>query len=421
MGPLADWDARIDILTELCSYGMEHVVDLILGNLQSADLRMVRLVCTNWLLMVERITSHREIGRLGWGWSEGEPSLGVMQCTRERSVCTVTAMAVDEYSIVAGLGSYGKMEVWNRRTYDKELVLDGHEGSVFSVALGKSLIVSGGEDSLVKVWCRTTGEKLAVLEHHTEWVWSVKLWMDNLVTASYDCTVFYLKINLDLSSKLKHEVQNKVQGPLEWASALYLEESGDKLLVQDENIFELSVWDIRTSQIISRLHGHTDEVNSATIRGYLVVSGGADTSVRLWDWRTGDCLAILQGHEGKVWCVSVDRFRVASGGRYGEARIWNLDDSTKKLVAKESDQYEDENSNIKTEFKRCLEPTTYSDSRALFYHPRSTSVASIHLDRFNLVTGDGLATVLQWDFWTSQTRTCPCTKYKESVPDPLLL
>ena len=91
------------------SYGMEDIVDQVLGHLSSPDLRMVRLVCAGWLHLVERITTHREIGRLGWGWSKGEPSLGVMQCTRERSVCTVTTMAVDELSIAAGLGSAGKV------------------------------------------------------------------------------------------------------------------------------------------------------------------------------------------------------------------------------------------------------------------------------------------------------------------------
>ena len=137
----------------------------------------------------------------------------------------------------------------------------------------------------------------------------------------------------------------------------------------------------------------------------MVVSGGNDQTVRLWDWRTGDCLAILEGHEGKVWSVSVDRFRVATGGRHGEARLWNLQDYEKQLVTMNSEEYEDENSNIKMEIKRFTEPVKYTDSRALFYHPRSTSIASIHLDRFNLVTADGLAMVLQWDFWTSQTKT----------------
>ena len=43
------------------------------------------------------------------------------------------------------------------------------------------------------------------------------------------------------------------QGPWEWADALFLEENGSRLVVQDETIFELTVWQISTSTIISRL------------------------------------------------------------------------------------------------------------------------------------------------------------------------
>eukprot|EP00092_Neocalanus_flemingeri_P041930 GFUD01045666.1.p1 GENE.GFUD01045666.1~~GFUD01045666.1.p1 ORF type:complete len:420 (-),score=61.86 GFUD01045666.1:156-1415(-) len=419
MGPLADWDARMDILIELCSYGMEDVVDQILGNLSSPDLRMVRLVCSGWMHLVERITSHREIGRLGWGWSKGEPSLGVMQCHRERSVCTVTAMSVDEHSIAAGLGSYGKIEVWNRRSLQKELLLEGHKEGVYSIALGKTFIFSAGQDSVVRVWSRKNGDEIAVLTHHTYIVWSVKLWLDRLVTASYDCTVCYLKVGE--GSEWSCEIEHSVQGPWEWADALFLEENGEKLVVQDENIFELSVWDVKSKTVLSRLQGHTDEVHSVSIRGYLIVSGGADKTVRLWDWRTADCLSVLEGHEGKVWSVTVDRFRIASGGRHGEVRLWNLQDYERQLVNMDSESYEDENSNIRKEIRRFNEPAKYTDGRVLFYHPRSTNVASIHIDRLNLVTADGLATVLQWDFWTSQLKTCPCTKYKTSVPDPLFL
>ena len=129
------------------------------------------------------------------------------------------------------------------------------------------------------------------------------------------------------------------------------------------------------------MQGHTDEVNSVNLKGYLVVSGGNDKIVRLWDWRTGACLAVLEGHEGKVWSVTLDRFRVASGGRHGEARLWNLQDYEKQLVTMTDEEYPDENSNIQSKRENPSEPVKYTDSRALFYHPRSTSIASIHLDR----------------------------------------
>ena len=71
----------------------------------------------------------------------------------------------------------------------------------------------------------------------------------------------------------------------------------------------LTVWNVRDTQQISTLAGHTDEVNCVDLRGHLAVSAGCDTMVRMWDWRTGQCVATLAGHRGKVWSVSCDHFR----------------------------------------------------------------------------------------------------------------
>ena len=61
------------------------MLDLILSQLTSLDLRQARLVSLGWLMTVERLTLHREGGRLGWGWREGEPGLARLQCSKERS------------------------------------------------------------------------------------------------------------------------------------------------------------------------------------------------------------------------------------------------------------------------------------------------------------------------------------------------
>ena len=98
------------------SYGMDQVLDLILLQLTAVDLRLCRLVCSSWCHLIERLTLHREGGRLGWGWREGEPVVTRCQCTKDRSVCTVTTMDVDELGIGAGLGSCGRVELWDRRS-----------------------------------------------------------------------------------------------------------------------------------------------------------------------------------------------------------------------------------------------------------------------------------------------------------------
>ena len=67
------------------SFGLDSVLDLIFSQLTSLDLRQARLVSLGWLSTVERLTLHREGGRLGWGWREGEPGLARLQCSKERS------------------------------------------------------------------------------------------------------------------------------------------------------------------------------------------------------------------------------------------------------------------------------------------------------------------------------------------------
>ena len=320
----------------------------------------------------------------------------------------MTAMDCDELSVGAGLGSSGRLELWDRRTEARQWTVLGHKEGVYSLSLGPEVLVSGGEDNCVRVWARGTGASLACLEHHTYIVWCVKLSLSSLVTASYDCTVTFCDLRVEAGDlSVTCDTLETVQGPWEWADALYLEDNGSKLVIQDEDIFVLFVWDVRSIKQVSRLEGHTDEVNSVDMRGHLLASGGCDTTVRLWDWRSGQCVALLPGHGGKVWSVSCDLFRVASGGRGGEVRLWSLEDAALRLARSEEVEVGD--------------VTEYHKGRVLFAHPRTSSVASIKVDRFGLVSGDGLAMIIIWDFWTSQTKSCPCKNYKEPVPDPIEL
>ena len=381
-------------------------MDLILNNLTSHDLRHCRLVNWSWSHIINRLILHREGGRLGWGWREGEPQLDRLQCSKERSVVTVTALDCDEDNIAAGLGSCGKVELWSRSSCSKNWSVLAHNEGVYCVTLGRveslSLVISGGEDNTVKLWSRDSGECLKTLDHHTYIVWSVRVSVDHLVTASYDCTVAWVKIGEDADC----DIVDTVQGPWSWADALFIDDQGKNIVVQDEDIFVLTVWDVKQVKELARLEGHTDEVNCVELRGNLLVSGGCDSVVRLWDWSRGQCLASLSGHGGKVWSVSCDNWRIVSGGRGGEVRLWSLGDAAQRLVRGEHVTEDDEDK--------------YDEGRVLFAHPRSSSVASIQVDRFGLVSGDGLAMLIQWDFWSSQSKKqCPCKTFTTPVPDPL--
>ncbi len=78
------------------------------------------------------------------------------------------------------------------------------------------------------------------------------------------------------------------------------------------------------------LRGHTDSVLSVAISsdGKYIVSGSADTTIRIWDLETRVQVGEpLRGHTDTVWSVAIspDGKRIASGSRDNTIRIWSTE------------------------------------------------------------------------------------------------
>ena len=88
----------------------------------------------------------------------------------------------------------------------------------------------------------------------------------------------------------------------------------------------MRLWNGATGRPVAILEGHVGTVRGVALSadGRLVVSGGADGTVRLWDVATGQQLKVLRGHTGTVWSValSADGQLVVSGGFDGTVKIW---------------------------------------------------------------------------------------------------
>jgi WD40 repeat protein len=89
------------------------------------------------------------------------------------------------------------------------------------------------------------------------------------------------------------------------------------------------MWDAATGREIRTFTGHKGMVNSVTISrdGRLLLTAGADKTIRCWDVATGKQLRVLRGHAGGVTslAVSPDGKVLASGSEDMSILLWDFD------------------------------------------------------------------------------------------------
>ena len=142
-------ESKIDILTALSEYNLENLILQIFSNLSAVDLKCCQMVNSTWNFFV-----NLALKKLNQKWENDQPSISICQCAKPRSVCTISALSVDEDGLCVGLGSSGDLEFWNRRKLDRIWRTHAHDDGVYGVDMNKTIIVSAGDDGLVKIYLR---------------------------------------------------------------------------------------------------------------------------------------------------------------------------------------------------------------------------------------------------------------------------
>lgn len=98
---------------------------------------------------------------------------------------------------------------------------------------------------------------------------------------------------------------------------------------------ETKLWDLTRGQLISTLaelpwslSGFVDEINSLAVcpDGQILVSGGADSTIKIWHVGATDLIDILHKHNGMVRCVAFtpDGRMLVTGGDDRKILFWDL-------------------------------------------------------------------------------------------------
>ncbi len=152
--------------------------------------------------------------------------------------------------------------------------LQGHNNSVFSLALDGQRLFSGSDDNTIKIWDLNTNTCTATLQGHNGSVESLALDGQRLISGSY-------------------------KGAIE-------------------------IWDLNTNTCTATLLGHNGNVRSLALDGQRLFSCSEDTTIKIWDLNTNTCTATLEEHDGPVLNLALDGQRLFSGSYDKTVKIWDF-------------------------------------------------------------------------------------------------
>lgn len=173
-------------------------------------------------------------------------------------------------------------------------------------------------------WDLTTGEILRRFEGHEHKVTSVAFSPDGTRAISGDYSGFIILWDVATGERL--DVFNDLSGV---TRKLAFAPDGQHFVEGGGfSDTDLKVWDIEQHEIVLRLSGHSEQLDSLTYSpdGQLIASGARNGELFLWDAATGEEVRRLEGHTDAVndLAFSPDGQRLLSGSTDFGMILWNV-------------------------------------------------------------------------------------------------
>lgn len=87
------------------------------------------------------------------------------------------------------------------------------------------------------------------------------------------------------------------------------------------------MWEVETGACRHTLMGHQSLTSGMELRNNILVSGNADSTVKVWDIVSGHCLQTLSGpnkHQSAVTCLQFNSHFVITSSDDGTVKLWDV-------------------------------------------------------------------------------------------------
>jgi WD40 repeat protein len=241
--------------------------------------------------------------------------------------CWLTALevTVDGKKVISGSSEH-TVKIWNLETTEELLTLEGHYGSINTVAItvdGKK-VISGSDDQNIRQWNLETGEELLTLQGHHGSVNTLAVTRDGnrLISGGGDQTikVWNLETGEELLTLIGH------QGSVNTLAVT----NDEKWVISGSWDDTVKIWNLETGKEQLTLIGHTRWVRAVAVTtdGKRIISTSLDHTLKVWNLQTGEVIATFTGEGYILSCaVAPDDLTIVAGDSSGMVHFLKLENA----------------------------------------------------------------------------------------------
>jgi WD40 repeat protein len=225
-------------------------------------------------------------------------------------------------TLLASAGSDRVIHLWDLQTQEISRTLAGHQQQINALSFQPdgTILASGSNDKTLKLWQWETGALLATLTDHYLGINAIAFSPTQplLATASGDSRVNLWDLtNGDLLESLEAHTAS--------VDALTFSPDG-KVLATAGHDRTILLWETDRWQLIQTLSGHTWPISALRFfsDSTHLVSSSWDTTIKIWNILKGETIAVLKGHTDSVQTLAVCQEILITGGADKTIKFWSL-------------------------------------------------------------------------------------------------
>ncbi|ODV94991.1 hypothetical protein PACTADRAFT_50826 [Pachysolen tannophilus NRRL Y-2460] len=162
-------------------------------------------------------------------------------------------------------------------------------------------LVSCSSDLSIKLWDSTSTNEISTIGHHTDYVKCLaynRMNPHQIISGGLDKTINLWDLNEKKSIYTLTDPNNE-------RGSIYALSSINSMIASGGPEQKIKVFDTRLGgqKPIKTLLGHQGNIRSVILKNDYLLSGSADSTIRLWCLRTNRLLRTFDMHDSSIWCL----------------------------------------------------------------------------------------------------------------------